>query len=192
MPPSGIMRVLLGAAFAVLVPAGAPVAASPSATAAPAPQTVQVVTYDASGAAEFREVVHRAARIWNGSVRNVELEPAAGSGADVTVVADDGWPRARPTGLGSGKIWMGREAVDRGHDPTRIAAHEIGHILGLPDRRTGVCGELMSGHSAGTGCANAHPSAQEAAEVERNFAQSAVVPRRLFVDSLPAVQPLGR
>ncbi|MEK8105894.1 snapalysin family zinc-dependent metalloprotease [Micromonospora sp. M12] len=43
---------------------------------------------------------------------------------------------------------MGRTAVNQGYDRTRIATHEVGHILGLPDRRTGLCTDLMSGSSA--------------------------------------------
>ncbi|MBA8825282.1 snapalysin [Saccharopolyspora lacisalsi] len=169
-------------AIALLALVGLPVAG----TAVAAPEAApRVVTYDAGGAADFRDVVDEAARIWNSSVDNVRLEPADGS-ADVVVVADDGWPRARTDGLGRGKIWMGRQAVDQGHDPTRIAAHEFGHIFGLPDRRTGVCEELMSGHSAGTDCSSAHPNGEEAAEVDRNFAAGVAVPPELFVDSAPA------
>ena len=77
---------------------------------------------------------------------------------------------------------MGRQAVVEGHNPTRIAAHEIGHILGLPDRRTGLCQDLMSGASAGTSCTNAYPNPRERAAVEANFAGSAVrsIPAQVF------------
>ena len=50
-----------------------------------------------------------------------------------------------------------------------IAAHELGHMLGLPDRKPGPCSQLMSGASAGTSCTNPYPSAAEKAQVERNF-----------------------
>jgi snapalysin len=59
----------------------------------------------------------------------------------------------------------------------------MGHILGLPDRRTGVCEELMSGHSAGTQCKTAEPDAAEIAEVEQNFANGVIIPRRVYVDA---------
>ncbi len=182
MSPTRITRLCLGAVLAALLLVGGPMAAAPSEAAATTPA---VVTYNSGRAAEFRDVVDEAARIWNDSVDGVRLEKVTGR-ADVVIVADDGWPRARTTGLGSGKIWMGREAVNQGHDPARIAAHEIGHIFGLPDRRTGLCEDLMSGHSAGTGCTNAHPSSQEIAEVERNFAGDVAVARRLHVDAVPA------
>lgn len=179
MKQSGIKPALVTLAIALLTLVGPPAAAAEP-ESAPAPE---VVTYDASGSAEFRDVVDQAADIWNDSVDNVTLKPA-GVDADVVVLADDGWPRAQPTGLGSGTIWMGRRAVREGHDATRIAAHEFGHIYGLPDRRTGECSDLMSGHSAGTSCTNARPNQQEIAEVESNFANNFVLGQRTFVDEV--------
>jgi snapalysin len=78
---------------------------------------------------------------------------------------------------------MGRQAVAQGHSPARIAAHELGHILGLPDRRTGLCTDLMSGSSAPPSCRNAFPNAAEAAEVNRLFAGAlaATADTRAFV-----------
>ncbi|MGP4024027.1 snapalysin family zinc-dependent metalloprotease [Actinomadura sp. 3N407] len=153
---------LLGLAF--LTGTGVPASAAPATHAADAVRTIR---YDASRAAEFRAAVDEGARIWNARVSNVQLVP--GSPADVVVYADNGWPRARVTGLGRGTIWMGRQAVWEGHYTVRIASHEFGHILGLPDRRTGRCTDLMSGASAGTSCRNPDPNAAEIAEVEDNF-----------------------
>ncbi|MEV4115506.1 snapalysin family zinc-dependent metalloprotease [Nonomuraea sp. NPDC049695] len=143
---------------------------------------VRVVRYDPSRAAEFVSAVNQAAQIWNSSVTNVRL--VQGTPADFVVYADNGWPRTLPTSLGRGTIWMGREATGQGYNPLRIAAHEIGHILGLPDRRTGLCSDLMSGSSAGVSCTNPNPSAAERAEVDRNFAGSTpqVEFDRLLVD----------
>ncbi|MFC4113410.1 snapalysin family zinc-dependent metalloprotease [Nonomuraea zeae] len=129
---------------------------------------VRVLRYDASRAAEFVSAVNQAAQIWNSSVTNVRL--IQGTPAQFVVYADNGWPRALPTSLGRGTIWIGRQATAQGYHPVRIAAHEIGHILGLPDRRTGLCTDLMSGSSAPVSCTNANPSAAERAEVDRNFA----------------------
>ena len=129
---------------------------------------VTVIRYDASRAAEFSATIDQAAQVWNSSVSNVRL--VRGTPAHLTVIADNGWPRALPTGLGRGTVWMGRQAVDQGYYPLRIATHEIGHILGLPDRRTGLCSDLMSGSSAPVSCRNANPSAAESAEVDRAFA----------------------
>ncbi|MEU8174859.1 snapalysin family zinc-dependent metalloprotease [Microbispora hainanensis] len=143
-------------------------------------------------AAEFRTVVDQAAQVWNGRVANVRL--VAGTPADVVVRADDGWPRTRATRLGRGTIWMSREATAEGYHPLRIATHEIGHILGLPDRRTGLCADLMSGHSAPVSCANVTPSAAERRAVDANFAGSALAAAKFSIGNLAArlfVDPPG-
>ncbi|MFI0370822.1 snapalysin family zinc-dependent metalloprotease [Actinomadura sp. 1N219] len=140
-----------------------------SASAAPAPEqsNVRTVRYDTSQAAEFKEAWDEGAKIWNEHVKNVQFVP--GTPGDVRILADNGWPRAQVAGLGRGTVWMGRQATNEGHYVIRIASHELGHILGLPDRRTGLCTDLMSGASAGTACKNPNPNAAEIAEVERNF-----------------------
>ncbi|NEE14382.1 snapalysin family zinc-dependent metalloprotease [Streptomyces sp. SID7499] len=138
--------------------------------ASDAPLAARVVTYDASGSAEFKSAVDRGAAIWNESVDAVELRPVAtGQRANIRVLADNGWPRALPTTLGNGTVYIGRQAVDQGYNTIRISAHELGHILGLPDRKPGPCSSLMSGSSAGTSCTNPYPNAAEKAEVEGNF-----------------------
>ncbi|QXE38641.1 snapalysin family zinc-dependent metalloprotease [Streptomyces sp. GMY02] len=130
----------------------------------------RIVTYDASGSAEFRSAVDRGAAIWNESVDAVELRPvASGQRANIRVLADNGWPRAITTSLGNGTVYIGRQAVTEGHNTIRISSHELGHILGLPDRKPGPCSSLMSGSSAGTSCTNAYPNAAEKSEVEGNF-----------------------
>lgn len=130
----------------------------------------RVVTYDASGSAEFRSAVDRGAAIWNESVDAVELRPvASGQSANIRVLADNGWPRALTTSLGNGTVWIGRQAVIEGHNTIRISSHEFGHILGLPDRKPGPCTSLMSGSSAGTSCTNAYPNATEKSQVEGYF-----------------------
>ncbi|MGR3935084.1 snapalysin family zinc-dependent metalloprotease [Streptomyces sp. BRA346] len=168
MTSSRLVRALPVAIAAVLALAGGQAVAAP----APAPDAAaRVVTYDASGAAEFKDAVTKGAAVWNQSVKNVQLKPVtSGQRANLRVVADNGWPRAQVTALGSGTIYFGRQAVDEGHNTVRIASHEMGHILGLPDVKPGPCSSLMSGASAGTSCTNASPNAAEKAEVEDAFA----------------------
>ncbi|MCW2503017.1 MAG: peptidase [Actinomycetia bacterium] len=164
-----ITRFALAATIATIGLAGAQLApASAATTQAEKPLAVRTVLYNANAAGVWKDNVTAAVAIWNASEKNVKL--AAGSPATMTIDAIDGWPYAEPSGLGRGRIHLGEQAVRDGFDRTRITAHEIGHILGLPDNRTGLCSDLMSGHSAPTSCLNAHPSPKEAATVDRNFA----------------------
>ncbi|MBB6174823.1 snapalysin [Nocardiopsis mwathae] len=150
-------------------------AASPTAAQADQVQAQRTTTlyYDDSQAAEFRGAVAAGAQAWNDSVDNVTLVRARpGQRAEIRVFASNGWPRAvlgpvRP----GGSVWieMGRQAVNQGHDPVRIAAHEFGHSLGLPDRKPGPCSSLMSGSTGGVNCKNATPNAVERARVEANY-----------------------
>ncbi|MFR9725980.1 snapalysin family zinc-dependent metalloprotease [Streptomyces sp. MS19] len=136
-----------------------------------------VLTYDASGSAEFAGAVASGAAVWNSSVSNVRLEPVApGRRANIRIVADNGWPRAQTTSLGNGTVWMGRQAVNEGYHTVRIAAHELGHILGLPDLKPGPCSSLMSGSTGGVSCTNIYPDAQERAWVEDDFATALTAP----------------
>ncbi|MEV4316211.1 snapalysin family zinc-dependent metalloprotease [Actinocrispum sp. NPDC049592] len=133
-----------------------------------APLAVRTIYYDASQAQEFRAAVDEGAAAWNAAVPTIQLKPATGSTATVKVYADNGWPRTYPGGFGRGTVYMGREAVSDGFYPPRIAAHELGHILGLPDNRNGRCDYLMSGHSSPTSCKSTTPHPTEAAQVRRN------------------------
>ncbi|MBB4965747.1 snapalysin family zinc-dependent metalloprotease [Saccharothrix violaceirubra] len=150
------------------------------ATAAPAAEAnalVRTLYYDTSQAQEFVADWDKAAENWNKSVVNVKLaKKTAGSPTNIRVLADNGWPRAIPSTLGNGTVYMGRQAVQQGHYKPRITTHEIGHILGLPDRRTGLCTDLMSGSSAPATCKNDLPNAAEKAEVDRKFRGSLAAP----------------
>ena len=153
------------------------------ATAAPAAAAPRILYYDASQAQEFVSAVNQGAQIWNSRVANVQLRPVpAGGTPNIRVYADNGWPRTYTTSLGNGRWYMGREAVNDGYYVPRIAAHEFGHILGLPDRRTGLCADLMSGSSAPVSCTNAYPNATEATTVNNNFRSTATtIPAREYV-----------
>lgn len=179
MTLSKTLRLWLASFLAVFALVGAPLAATAEGQPTQAPR---VVTYDSSQAAEFKAVVDQAAKVWNDNVHNVRLEPANGGQADVTILADDGWPRAEPTELGKGTVYIGREAVNQGYDQLRISTHELGHIYGLPDHRVPNCDELMSGHSAGPECKNPKPNGDEIKTVDDNFAAGVAVARQLITD----------
>lgn len=171
-----VLRRLSAALLGVVLAVGVQLAVGTPAHAAP-----RVLYYDASRAQEFVSVVHQGARNWNSRVANVRLEPVpAGRTANIRVYADNGWPRAYVSSLGNGYWVMGRQAVWQGYHQPRISAHEFGHLLGLPDRRTGLCADLMSGSSAPVSCTNAYPNTREAAEVESKFRYAATTPARTF------------
>lgn len=164
--------IVAGVALApVLVGAG-----MPPAYASETVDAAVTLTYDASQTGEFADEVAAGVESWNASVDNVEFVAAQpGATAEITIVTANDWPHATMGPVypgGHGEVVMGRQAVDEGHDPTRIAAHELGHILGLPDHYEGPCSELMSGHGPGTSCTNAKPDANEVAAVEQNYAES--------------------
>ena len=152
---AGILTIL-----AVLLGGQAP------AVAAPRP-LVQTFYYDDSQAAPYQSEIAQAVQNWNQSVNDVRLEPG---GSDITIFTDSGWPYTQPGSPGTGTVDIGQQAINEGYDTTRIAAHELGHILGLDDNYNGDCNALMSGHSAGTSCTNAFPDAAEIAQVESTFA----------------------
>ncbi|KOG88001.1 snapalysin family zinc-dependent metalloprotease [Streptomyces varsoviensis] len=148
--------------------------AHPAPPAPPAPRAVVTLTYDASRAGQWQGAIQKAVQIWNDTVHNVRLKPAATPGsADYTYRATSGWPQSTlgPVFPGRrGAVQLGQQAVNEGYDVTRIAAHETGHILGLLDTYNGPCSQLMSGHGPGPSCTNAKPDATEAARVDRNYA----------------------
>jgi len=146
----------------------------PEAAAAKDAAAVVTLYYDDSRAAGWETAITTGVASWNRNVDNVRLvEAAPGTRAEIQIVATSGWPQAtlgpvRPGGLA--RVELGSQAVSQGHDKARIAAHELGHSLGLPDTKPGPCSQLMSGSSAGTGCRNAVPNATEQARVESAYA----------------------
>ena len=161
-----LSRKLSAVVLAIATAVGLQVVSATAAQAAP-----RILYYDASTAQEFRSVVDQGAQIWNARATNVRLQPVtAGRTPNIRVYADNGWPRAQTTSLGNGRWYMGRQAVNQGYYQPRIAAHEFGHLLGLPDRRTGLCSDLMSGSSAPVSCTNPNPNAAELRAVNANFA----------------------
>lgn len=142
------------------------------------------ITYSDASAGVYKDAVAQGVAIWNANVTSVHIQKAAaGTRADVQVIADPGWPRStlgpvRPGGRGT--VWFGQQAVDQGYDVVRIAAHEFGHILGLPDNKPGPCSSLMSGSTGGVSCTNATPNTAERNRVQSLYAGS-LAPTRTSV-----------
>ena len=182
-------RTLIGAAALALSVTAIPAAANAApahATAPAAHRALATITlyYDDSQAAEFKSAVVAGAESWNSNVSNVHLvEAAAGQRGDIDVIAYDGWPETTLGPVypgGKSTVYYGREAVNEGYDLVRIAAHELGHSLGLDDNKPGPCSSLMSGSTGGVDCTNATPNAEEIAGVEANYANGAASAQRLF------------
>jgi snapalysin len=168
-----------------------------AATAAPAVEhptaqaAVVTLRYDDSRAAGWEAAIAAGVASWNANVSNVRLvEAASGTGAEIVIVATTGWPQATLGPVRPGRqvrVELGSQAVSQGYDKTRIAAHELGHSLGLPDTKPGPCSQLMSGSSAGTACTNAVPNATERSRVQSAYASgvAALVPTdgRILIDA---------
>lgn len=162
----GISRAVV-VAMVLAAPLGAQLLSAPGADAA----SVTTLYYSSSGAPDYVAQIDQGAANWNAAVSDVKLVKRNSSATIVVHETHDGQGSYTNTdGHGHGQIYIDSTQVAEGYDVTRIAAHEIGHNLGLPDDYTGPCSELMSGHGPGTSCKNEKPSAQEAATVQRNFA----------------------
>jgi snapalysin len=166
-------RLLAGLVVAALPLLGAGVANAAQPAAHPA--AAKVVYYEATRASGWSSNITTAVANWNGAVHNVRLVAGTRSNATVHLVAYSGWPETETGSPGSGTVYLGQEAVTEGYDKTRITAHELGHILGLPDNYNGDCSLLMSGHSAGTACTTAVPAPSEASQVDQIFAGTAAI-----------------
>jgi hypothetical protein len=133
---------------------------------------VKVLYVDATAATELAAAIDEGMASWNSSVPTIRLTRApAGQTADIHIVAGPGWAWAVQDSLGRGDVNIGAGAIADGHYPPRLVAHELGHILGLPDSTTGRCEELMAGPPQT--CHNTTPNAAEAAAVRKAFQDAA-------------------
>ncbi|MFI9269013.1 snapalysin family zinc-dependent metalloprotease [Streptomyces werraensis] len=181
-----------GTSATALVLATAGVASADPAVEQPhAKAAVVTLRYDDSRAAGWEAAIAAGVASWNANVSNVRLvEAAPGGPAEIVIVATTGWPQATLGPVRPGRqvrVELGSQAVSDGYNKTRIAAHELGHSLGLPDTKPGPCSQLMSGSSAGTACTNSVPNATERSRVQSNYASavaaSALVDGRTLVDA---------
>ncbi|MDN3023592.1 snapalysin [Streptomyces sp. S.PB5] len=140
-------------------------AADPTGTAA------VTVVYDASRAPTFASQIASSTRIWNSAVSNVKLQSGSAGTADFSYREgnDSRGSYASTDGHGSGYIFLDYRQNQQ-YDPTRVTAHETGHVLGLPDHYSGPCSELMSGGGPGPSCTNAQPNSAERSRVNQLWA----------------------
>lgn len=175
-----LRRLTLGITAIVLPLAATQLVTAPTAAAAP---TAVTLHYDASDLPDYQAETAQAVANWNNAVSNVQLS-GGGSATIFLHEISGGGSYTQTDGHGDGDIYIDTQQVAEGFDPTRIITHEFGHNLGLPDDYSGPCSEVMSGHGPGTSCKNAIPDAQEAAQVQQNFANGFAPARahRLTVD----------
>ena len=134
------------------------------------PSATTTITFDSGDAPSFASEISQSMSIWNSSVSNVKLQQVS-SGGDFyyTEGSDPEGSYASTDGHGSGYVFIDYTQAGE-YNPTRIVAHETGHVLGLADDYSGPCSELMSGGGPGTSCQNTHPDANEIAEVNSLWA----------------------
>lgn len=177
-----LLRTAVAAGLAAALAGGTPAAPAAARDAAPADAAVRVVTYDPKGAGKYTDVVNQAARVWNRHVPAIRLE--VGAPPSITFTTGGGWPNTRMQGFGRGVIHMGTQAMDPGpqggHDPLRVAVHEFGHALTLPDYRQRPCEWVMSGSAHPNTCTHSEPAPAEAAEVTRKAGGGQSVTPRHF------------
>ncbi|MFC5720045.1 snapalysin [Streptomyces gamaensis] len=136
--------------------------------ASPGLRTV-TVTYDASNAPSFSREIANSAQIWNSSVRNVRLQQGGNADFSYYEGNDPRGSYASTDGHGRGYVFLDYQQNQQ-YNSTRVAAHETGHVLGLPDHYSGPCSELMSGGGPGPSCQNVYPNANERARVDELWA----------------------
>ena len=125
------------------------------------------VTYRTTSAPSFRTQINRSTQIWNSSVTDVRLvEVSSGGDFSYREGNDSRGSYASTDGRGHGYIFLDYRQAQQ-YDPTRITAHETGHVLGLPDHYSGPCSELMSGGGPGPSCTNAYPNSAERSRVNQ-------------------------
>ncbi|MEU6080592.1 snapalysin [Streptomyces sp. NPDC047108] len=127
------------------------------------------VTYDASGAPTFASEIANSTAVWNSSVSNIQLQEGSNADFDYREGNDPRGSYASTDGHGHGYIFMDY-AQNQEYDSNRVASHETGHVLGLPDHYEGPCSELMSGGGPGPSCTNDRPDANESAQVDQLWA----------------------
>jgi snapalysin len=126
------------------------------------------VTY-AVDAPSFQSEINSSTSIWNSSVSNVTLVEGSNYDFYYTEGNDPRGSYASTDGHGSGYIFLDYAQAGQ-YDPTRITAHETGHVLGLPDHYSGPCSELMSGGGPGPSCTNPYPDSAERSRVNQLWA----------------------
>jgi snapalysin len=190
MPLGTWLKAGTSATALVLAMAGAATAA-PAGESSAAQAAAVTLRYDDSRAAGWEAAIAAGVASWNANVSNVHLvEATPGTAAEIVIVATTGWPQATLGPVRPGRqvrVELGSQAVDQGYNKARIAAHELGHSLGLPDTKPGPCSQLMSGSSAGTACTNATPNATERSRVQSAYASGITAPapadERILIDA---------
>ncbi|MFF0504632.1 snapalysin family zinc-dependent metalloprotease [Streptomyces fimicarius] len=151
-------------AFGAGVPAGA---------AEPGPEVIPI---DLLEAGSYADAAREAIGIWNRavpSIKFVEQETPATLRVKGYTTQNGTQSHAFVSGLGTGWVYLETGDAET-YKPSRIAVHELGHLLSLPDLEADAekpCSKVMSGAHAGPECTNDQPDAEEIAAVAAFFAE---------------------
>ncbi|AGL16804.1 snapalysin family zinc-dependent metalloprotease [Actinoplanes sp. N902-109] len=143
-----------------------------------ADESPEVIAVDLLLAGDWTTAAREAMRIWNDAVpaiKFVEQATEAPLRVKAYTTATGTSSHVYISGAGQGWVYLENGDAQR-YQPTRIVAHELGHMLSLNDigSTDQSCAKLMSGATAGPDCRDDHPDAAEIAEVTAFFEQNDV------------------
>ncbi|MGW6263160.1 snapalysin family zinc-dependent metalloprotease [Streptomyces sp. NPDC055085] len=140
----------------------------------PAPERIPI---DLLLAGSYTAAAREAIAIWNKAVPTITfVEQDSPAPLRVKEYKTAKGVRSHVYINGAGRGWVYLEVDDaKEMKSSRIVAHELGHILSLPDLGPGSpCSKVMSGAWAGPDCMNDQPDASEIASVRSFFAANDV------------------
>lgn len=169
-----ISRFILAAVLTCAAALGVPSAASAAPSAAA--ETPEIIAIDLLLAGDWTDAAREAIEIWNTSVpgiRFVEQDTEAALRVKAYTTATGTQSHVYIRGAGQGWVYLENGDAQL-YKPTRVVAHELGHLLSLNDigRTEPYCEKLMSGAAGGADCQNDHPDAAEIAEVTTFWEQN--------------------
>lgn len=121
----------------------------------------KTITYDVTNAPRWAAVIRQAAELWNSELCNVKFQELDSTDAYLGIFEEPSG-MSHVNALRGYLMWLSDDQIRvNPWSATRVAKHEMGHILGLPDNYNGDCSLLMSGGSAGPWCTSTNATSWE-------------------------------